>query len=37
VEVRDPLSFERCYPRLAEFRRFRDPGLASDMARRLLD
>jgi len=29
--------FERGYPRLAEFRRFRDPGLASDMARRLLD
>jgi FAD/FMN-containing dehydrogenase len=29
--------FERGYPRLAEFKQFRDPGLSSDMARRLLD
>lgn len=28
--------FERGYPALAEFRRFRDPGLSSQMSRRLL-
>lgn len=28
--------FERGYPRLSEFTRFRDPGIASDMSRRLL-
>ena len=28
--------FERGYPRLAEFLRFRDPGISSDMSRRLL-
>lgn len=27
--------FEQGYPRLAEFARFRDPGIASDMSRRL--
>jgi len=28
--------FERGYPRLAEFLAYRDPGIASDMSRRLL-
>jgi hypothetical protein len=28
--------FERGYPRLAEFLPFRDPGISSDMSRRLL-
>jgi hypothetical protein len=28
--------FELGYPRLAEFLRFRDPGLSSAMSRRLL-
>ena len=30
------LMFERGYPRLAEFRAFRDPGMSSQMSRRLL-
>jgi hypothetical protein len=31
-----PALFAQGYPRLAEFRRFRDPGIASSMSRRLL-
>lgn len=31
-----PSMFERGYPRLAEFRRFRDPAISSSMSRRLL-